>query len=51
MFKQDFKMMFGHYFATDMIWSSILVDIVKLGLVKNFKFKFRQNADYFATDT
>ena len=39
------KLMFGHYFATDMIWSSILVEIVKLGLVKIFKLTFCRNAD------
>ena len=42
------KLKFGHYFATDAclwLWSSILVEILKLGLVKIYKFKFCRNAD------
>ena len=42
------KLNFGHYFATDAwlwLWSSILVEILKLGLIKIFKFKFCRNAD------
>ena len=39
------KLKFGNFFATDaQLWlgSSILVEILKLGLVKSFKFKFCQ---------
>ena len=42
------KLKFGHYFAADAwlwLWSSFLVEILKLGLVKIFKFKFCRNAD------
>ena len=42
------KLKFGHYFAADAwlwLWSSILVEILKLGLVKIYKFKFCRNAD------
>ena len=42
------KLKFGHYFAADAwLWllSSILVEILKLGLVKIYKFKFCQNAN------
>ena len=42
------KLKFGHYFATDAwlwLWSSILVEILKLCLVKIFKFKFCRNSD------
>ena len=42
------KLKFGHYFAADAwlwLWSSILVEILNLGLVKIFKLKFFQNAD------
>ena len=42
------KLKFGHCFAADTwlwLWSSILVKILKLGLVKIFKFKFCRNAD------
>ena len=42
------KLKFVHCFATDAwlwLWSSTLVEILKLGLVKIFKFKFCRNAD------
>ena len=42
------KLDFGHYFATDAwlwLWSSILVEILKVGLLKIFKFKFCRNAN------
>ena len=42
------KLKFGHYFAADAwLWllSSILGEILKLDLVKTFKFKFFRNAD------
>ena len=42
------KLKFGHYFAADAwlwLWCSILVEILKLGLVKIYKFKFCWNAD------
>ena len=42
------KLKFGHYFAADAwlwLWSLFLVAILKLGLVKIFKFKFCRNAD------
>ena len=42
------KLKFGRSFAADAwlwLWSSILVEILKLGLVKIYKFKFCRNAD------
>ena len=42
------KLNFGQYFAADAwlrLWSSILVEIPKLGLVKIMKFKFSRNAE------
>ena len=42
------KMVFGQYFAADIwlrLWSWILVNILKLGLVKILKFKLTQYAD------
>ena len=42
------KLKFGHYFAADAwlwLWSSILLEILKLGLVKIFEFKFCRNAN------
>ena len=42
------KLKFDQYFAADtwfILWSLILVKILKLGLVKILKFKFSQNAD------
>ena len=42
------KLKFGHYFAADAwlwLWSSFLVEILKLSVVKIFKFKFCRNAD------
>ena len=42
------KLNFGHYFAADAwlwLWSSFLVEILKLGLVKILKFNFWRNAE------
>ena len=42
-FMLDFELKFGHYFAADVwLWllSSILVEILKLGLVKIFSLSF-----------
>ena len=54
-FSRDFEAedQHGQYFAADArlkLWNLILVEILKLGLVKILKFEFRRNADVWSAE-